>query len=356
MFILHTESSNNWGGQEIRILREALGMQRRGHTVVIAVQTGGRLAEKARLAGLKVYELDFSKRRGIRAINTLLRIIRGEKIDLVNTHSSMDAWLGGLAARFAGKKVIRTRHLSTPIRGGLNARLLYKTLADAVVTTSLAAKERVEEKTTPKVCLSIPTGIEPFHVNPDDVIAFRAKYNIAPDDILVGTLCIVRSWKGIDDLMQAANLLRDHPKIKWVIVGGGYIEQYEHKIDLKGILTFTGHIDPPYAALAAMDIFNLVSTAHEGVSQATLQASSLSKPLITTDIGGLPEVCINGETGLIVPPKNPEKIAEAVLKLAADPELRKKMGDRARVHVEKNFTFEQTLNQMQQIVESTVWQ
>src|SRR5580704_12337319 len=112
MKILHTESSRGWGGQEIRILREAEGMRMRGHEIILAVQTGGGLIAKARDAGFCVYELPFTKSSSLKTIFALVQLCRTHQIDLVNTHSSLDAWLGGIAARIAGRKVIRTRHLS----------------------------------------------------------------------------------------------------------------------------------------------------------------------------------------------------------------------------------------------------
>ena len=137
MNILHTESSNGWGGQEIRILKEALGLRLRGHEVVLAVVRGGKLADYARKEGFTVYEIDFRRSLALFALKNLLSILRRHRIDVVNTHSSLDAWLGGIAARLSGRMVVRTRHLSTPVRGGLNALLLYRGLADFVVTTSL---------------------------------------------------------------------------------------------------------------------------------------------------------------------------------------------------------------------------
>src|ERR1700733_8442991 len=136
MRLLHTESSRGWGGQEIRILREAEGMRARGHEVILAVNSGGGLIPRAREAGFIVYELPFKRFSALKTIYALVRICKAHNIDLINTHSSLDAWLGGIAARIANKKIIRTRHLSTAIRKGLNSRLLYKSLADFVVTTS----------------------------------------------------------------------------------------------------------------------------------------------------------------------------------------------------------------------------
>src|SRR5476649_1367585 len=99
MHILHTESSNGWGGQEIRILKESIGLRQRGHTIVFAVVCGGKLVDQARKEGFTVYEVDFRRISAFSALRELIRIIRRHQIDTINTHSSLDAWLGGLAAR-----------------------------------------------------------------------------------------------------------------------------------------------------------------------------------------------------------------------------------------------------------------
>ena len=135
MKILHLEASPGWGGQEIRILREAEGMREKGHEVILCVMKGGELINRACKAGFTCYPLSFYKKDWLYCLFRLLRLIRLHEIDLVNTHSSLDAWIGGIAARIAGIPVVRTRHLSTPIKKGWNSRILYGNLADFVVTT-----------------------------------------------------------------------------------------------------------------------------------------------------------------------------------------------------------------------------
>ncbi len=351
MPILHTESSNGWGGQEIRILKEAIGLRSRGHEIVFAIVRGGKLVEHARKAGFTVYEINYQKNKAFLVLRDLLKIIRRHKISIVNTHSSLDSWLGGIAGKIARCKVIRTRHLSTAVRGGLNAFLLYRCLADFIVTTSSAIIPKIAKlarlSTSRFQC--VPTGVEPFKVDPQKVQEFRDKLGVKENDILVGTVCVVRSWKGIQDLIEAARLLKGHPHLKWVVVGGGYLENFRHLVDESTPLTFTGHLDDPYTAVAALDIFTLLSTAHEGISQASLQAAYLKKPLITTTVGGLPEVCLDGVTGILVPPSSPEKVAEAVLRLASDAQLRETLGNAASKLVEEKFTMQHTLDQMEQV-------
>lgn len=362
MRILHTESSNGWGGQEIRILREAEGMRKRGHEVVFAVARGGGLVAKARASGFLVYEINFRKSNALYAILSLTRIISKHEIDLVNTHSSLDAWLGGIAARISGSKILRTRHLSTTIRTGLNSKLLYNTLADAVVTTSSAIVPIICEQAdiSPLQCRSIPTGVDLDvldRISETEVAAFRRELKMGSDDLLIGTACFVRSWKGINDFLRAAQLLKNIPNLKWVIVGGGYLEEYRPlvpQLGLENIVIFTGHLDNPFPAIAAMDVFLLLSTAHEGVSQASLQAAALSRPLVTTTIGGLPEVCIDGKTGFNVPPFSPEMVAEAIQKLIQDSSLRQRFGKNARTLVEEKFTFSKTLNDMEDVYQTLI--
>lgn len=356
MRILHTESSTGWGGQEIRILKEAEGMRGRGYEVCFVVKTGGQLVERARAAGFRVYELPFCRWRPFCTLYPLWRLIRKERIDIVNTHSSLDAWMGGIAARLAGRPVIRTRHLSTPIRPGLNSVLLYNKLADFVATTSSVIIPRIiaQSGISPTQIACVPTGIDPSKIvrDPAKTAAFRASLGVGATDILIGTVCVVRSWKGILDLLGAARLLKDRKDIKWVIIGGGYLDQYVPKVKEWGLesnVTFTGHLEDPFYAIDALDIFTLLSTAHEGISQASLQAAYLRKPLITTSVGGLPEVCLHERTGLVIPPASPSALVEAVLKLSQENRLRHQWGEAAHQLVNERFLFEQTLDAMQNI-------
>lgn len=356
MNILHLEASPGWGGQEIRILREAEGMRKRGHTVILGVMKGGGLIPRARDAGFIVHELNFHRSAWPFCLFKLLWIMRLYRIDLVNTHSSLDAWIGAIAARLSGRIVVRTRHLSTPIKAGLNSRLLYGRLADFVVTTCESIIPMICAQSRKKLdeCRSIATGVDPDKIaaRMDEAEAFRKKMDVKPDDFLVGTACFMRSWKGIDDFLKAADRLRNVSGLKWVIIGGGHAETYKKRaseMQLENIVHFTGHLDNPFPALKALDLFTLLSTAHEGVSQAILQAAYLEKPLVATATGGLGEVCIDQVTGLQVAPFSPDQVAKCILQLKENSNLRQFLGQNARQLVEKKFTLAHTLDQMEEV-------
>jgi Glycosyltransferase len=356
MNILHLEASSGWGGQEMRILHEAEGMRLRGHQITFAIMKQGLLAQKAREAGFTVYEMNFHKSGWLITLFRLLRLIKIRSIDVVNTHSSLDSWIGGIAARISKRKLVRTRHLSGAIRSGWNSRILYGSLADFVVTTceeivSQICRQSGRSKDT---CLSIPTGVEPERIccAPVERDQFREKLGLKPGQMLIGTACFMRSWKGIDDFLQAAHKLRNEPAIRWVIIGGGHFDTYKKKADqlhLDGLVHFTGHLDNPYPALAALDVFALLSTANEGVSQAILQAAYLEKPLLATPTGGLREVCIPGSTGIRVDCFSPDQVVSAALSLQRDPALRARMGQKAKRLVEERFVFKKTLDEMEKV-------
>lgn len=361
MNILHLEASPGWGGQEMRILLEAEGMRERGHTVILGVMRGGKLIEEARRKNFIVYELNFKKSGWIITCLYLLKIFWKHQIDLVNTHSSLDSWIGGIVARLARKSVVRTRHLSTPVKPGLNSRLVYGKLADFVVTTCtsiIPSLTRQSGKPNHLFC-SIATGVNPekIQVKSEEISEFREKYGFKKSDFLIGTACFMRSWKGIDDLLEAAHLLRNVPRLKWVIIGGGHADRHlkrAEELNLKEIVIFTGHLARPYPALGALNVFTLLSTANEGVSQAILQAAYLCKPLIATSTGGLNEVCLEGLTGFQVPSFAPRAVADRVLKFYHDRSLCEKFGKKANELVLEKFTLKQTLDGMDSVYKQIV--
>jgi len=345
---LHLEASKGWGGQEIRILTEAISMREQGHQVWFGVQKGAILGKKALQNGFQVNFLDFRRRFFLFTILYLFFFLLIRKIDIVVTHSSRDSWQGGIAAKLAKCRVIRTRHLSTKTRAGMNAYVLYHLLADKVITTceSVAQQIRKDARLRDERCRSIPTGVEP------QIIDEKLKTSIfkKPSPFVLGTACILRSWKGLDTLVEALSILKHEEEISLLILGDGpmmpHLKKQAEQLGVLDKIIFTGHLENPFPAIAAMDLFLLLSTANEGVSQASLQAAYLAKPLITTATGGLKEVTITGKTGIIVPPNSPQAVAEAILKLKNNPELRSQYGQAAKALLLEKFQWNHTMQSL----------
>lgn len=355
--VLHTEASLGWGGQEMRILREIVGLSQRGWNMMLACDPESGLFLHALKYNIPLIPLKFNYLDSWQIIKQLRAALREYDVGIIHTHSSVDAWLGGIAARMSRRCVIRTRHLSTPIKGGWNAKLLYDHLADAVICTSQNAVDQLRLHLPNKNLVEcIATGIDEVVLDHAmrDVSAARKELGLHEGDVAIGTACVLRSWKGIEEFLASANKLHHIPHVRFFIFGAGPGLEHYQKLAKEQFpqahVTFTGHLDPVSRALAAMDIVCLLSTAHEGISQATLQAAYLSKPLVTTNIGGLPQVCIDQQTGILVPPKDSQAVTKALSTLIENHAFRDRLGKKGRQLVQNSFTMSKSLDAIENVL------
>ena len=136
MKILHTESSLGYGGQEMRIVKEAQGMQHLGHEVQLVCPEQAQIGGLAQKNGLSVQFLPIGRKK-ISAVFTLLKWLKENPQDVINTHSSTDSWLVALSTRLLSRRpaIVRTRHISAPVNDSISSRWLYTKSCDHIVTT-----------------------------------------------------------------------------------------------------------------------------------------------------------------------------------------------------------------------------
>ena len=347
--ILHTESSLGWGGQERRILAEASAMRERGHHLLLAGDPRGELLGRGERAGFRVFPLNFGGWRNLGAGWTLRRLVQRQKVDFLNTHSSLDSWVGMLALTGMQKPLwVRTRHLSTPVRGSWPTRRLYQT-PRATITTSEGIKELLQQRVgvDPEQVFSIPTGVSLTEFAPREAeAALRSRWQIPADSFIWGMVSVLRSWKGHLYALEAlGELVAAGLKTHLLVVGEGpyrsLIEPRIKELGLEAQVRLVGYQEEVAPWLALMDVVVMASYGHEGVPQAALQALAMGKPVVGTTVGGIPEVVRPGETGLLTPPKDPQALASALRQLRDHPELRVEMGSRGRELVVQKYSVEQ---------------
>lgn len=348
--LLHTEWARGWGGQEIRVLQESLEFQRRGYRVLIACQPDGQLFARASEAGLPVFALKLRKGPGLGAVLKAMSIIKRENVDLVHTHSSVDAWKCGLAGKLLGIPVVRSRHLSTPIHPGRLNRFLYSVLADRVITSGQAIKDAMVARNgvPAKRIVSVPAGIDEKRFTPQvSGAAVRREFGIAERDFLVVIVAVLRRWKGHEYLVPAIKALSEHLPLRLLIVGAG---PQEHNLrtlvsdlGLENHVFMAGHRQDVPACMAAADCVVLTSTGNEATSQVIPQAQAMKKPVIATDVGGLAEVVTDRQTGLLVPPRDPAALALAIRWLHDHPAEAAAMAEQGYRHTLRHFTFDKMI-------------
>jgi glycosyltransferase involved in cell wall biosynthesis len=358
--ILHTEASLGWGGQERRILVEALAMRRRGHRPAFVCDPRGELCRRARLQNFPVTPLVFGGLQNLGAWLKLRRHLSGEAFDILNTHSSLDSWVGTLAWRSLRipPLLVRTRHLSTRVRINYPTRWLYRTPA-AIITTGQVTKDLLVERlgVPARRIYSIPTGVELAEFAPQDKSReLLAQVQIPADAFVFGSVAVLRSWKGHLYLLEAFHeLLQQGARAFLLLVGEGpyrvVIEEKIAQLGLEHRVRLAGFRDQVAPWFALMDVKVLASYANEGVPQSLLQAQAMALPVVGTAVGGIPEVILHEETGLLVPPRDPRALAQAMGRLLADPEYRAHLGRRGREVVVEKFSMEQMAAEVEAVYE-----
>ena len=176
MHIVHTESSQGWGGQEIRILSESEGMRARGHRVTVIAPASARVHQEAQRRGIETADLPLA-RKSLRGVVALRRWLAAHPVDVINTHSSTDSWIVAVACSTlrAPPAIVRTRHVSVPIAKNAATRWLYTGATRHIVTTGETLRRQLidENRFPPERLTSVPTGIDARRFAPGDRAAAR---------------------------------------------------------------------------------------------------------------------------------------------------------------------------------------
>ncbi len=359
MKILHTENSQGWGGQEIRILTEARGMIERGHEVHLIAPRESRIFEEAGKRKVPVTALPIAKKRlpGLLALRAWLK---SNPVDVINTHSSTDSWLAALACATLAKAppIVRTRHVSAPVATNAAARWLYTRAARMVVTTGEALKQQLvrDNGFAAEHLVSIPTGIDLQHFVPvADAAAkdaVRTRLRLPRDRQLIGIVATLRSWKGHRFLIEAFARLK-YQDVHLVLVGDGpqreALEALVRQLGVQDRVTLPGNQTDVVPWLQAMDVFALPSYANEGVPQSILQAFACALPVVTTSAGAISEVAVDGETALVVPMQDAGALAAGLERLLGDAALRARLGSNALAQAQERHGIDNMLDRMEAV-------
>ncbi|HEV8243338.1 MAG TPA: glycosyltransferase [Nitrospirales bacterium] len=355
--VLQTESALELGGEEFRVLAEVEGLVQRGHRVILALRPNSQLQGLASAQGVPVETVMMEKWLYPIAILFLVRLISRYTIDIVHTHGSRDSWIAAIAGRLSRRKpvIIRTRHKSVPIADNFLNRILYTRLTDRIITTGERVRQDLIQRNRfdGSRIVSIPTGVDLglFRPRPDDG-AFRAELGIAPQEFLVGMVSFLRDYKGYRYYIEAARLvLEREAMVRFLIVGDGpEQEALRAQIDQLGLtdrVIMTGHREDIPNILSALDLFVLTSIDAEGLPQVITQALAMEKPVVASNVGAVSEVVMHGQTGLLVPPRDPDAMAEQILLLMKDRDLGRRLAYNGRRLVEERYSLATMLDRVE---------
>lgn len=314
---------------------------------------------------LEVYKI--RKLYGVRAIKECLRLssyLRQNRIDIVHAYNFYANVFALPAARLAQVPVLLASIRDTGEYWTARQRAVNKVvcrLADRVVVNAEAIKRGlVAEGYRPEHIAVIPNGIlcpplKPAHEGP-----LHQELGLSPEDVLIGVVSRIARLKGLEYFLDAApQVLARIPRAKFLIIGDNSFEpQYREELKrqvvtlgLQDHVIFTGfRLDVPNI-LSSLAVSVLPSVSGEGLSNSLLESMAAALPVVATNVGGNPEVVVDGETGLLVPCRDSAALAEAICRVLLTPGLRQTFGQAGRRRVLDHFSNERMIRTVERLYE-----
>lgn len=315
---------------------------------------------------VKMFETPTIRREGallkykyLTALPSLLKSIKNFKPDIIHAHYASSYGLLGALSRFHPLiiSVWGSDVFSFPLKSLIHKKILIYTLnkADEILSTSHVMKKEASLYTKKEI------KVTPFGVDLNQFTSKNVESLFSQEDIVIGTIKTLEEKYGIEYLLRAFKILNDkypNKQLKLLIVGGGSLESHlkklAHNLGIEKNTIFSGSVPfsdtPKYHNMLSVSVSVSVSNS-ESFGVAIIEASACEKPVVVSNVGGLPEVVEDKITGFIVPPKNPEATANAIDKLILDKNLREKMGKAGRERVSRLYNWEDNVQQMINIYE-----
>jgi len=332
------DSLDGTGGAERFAVGLALALPREEFDVGVCVThtAEGSLPAELEAAGVSCLQLGRRGRWDLLPLRRLGAILRAHRIDVLHCHKFGSNVWGSLIGRLAGVPVI-VAHEHTwsyhgqPLRKFLDGQVIGR-LAHAFVAVSDADRRRMIaiEGVAPRKAITIPTGFVPRPRAAEGNL--RAELGISADSPVVGTVTALRPQKALEVLLDAFALLRvTMPNAELVVVGDGpsrkTLEAHARGLGLTGV-HFTGVRNDLAVLLDGIDVAAM-SSDYEGLPLFAFECLHHRTPLVATAVGGLPDLIQDNRTGLLVAPRDPDALAEALEGLLRDPERRARMAGAA---------------------------
>lgn len=326
----------------MRILEEVQWLDEHGHAGWVGARPGSKILEEARQKNIPCLEVNLRSNFNPASTFRLLSFIRQNKIEVVNTHSSKDAWHGAWLRLF-GVPVVRTRHVVQAIKPGFFHKLIWTAGCDHIIAAANAVQKQLMDAGCGPASKFSVVGewIDPVRFKPrEPSAALRSEWD-ARALRTAGLIGMFRSDKGHRHFVEAGlRLAGKFPDARFVLVGGdvgsgNLRHELQERVKSAGAekqIFFYGYWSDVPDLIASLNVIVIASTGVEAQSRIAPQAFAMKRPVVATRVGGVPELVRDGETGLLVPPGDAEALAGAIEETWEDPAA-------TRDRVEKAYNF-----------------
>ena len=361
--VIHLVEELTIGGLEKILTSIVLNLDKKKYNVSVwCLREGGFFANKLAKEGIDFKILHISTSRNPLSIYKLYKLLKSRKFDIIHTHAYSAGTIGRMSAFLAGVPVIISHNHS--VYDYYNRRYHFvewflSLITDRVVCVSDIANRFANEtqRINARKLITIHNGIDSeYTVLEKRTSGLRKELGIPVDHSVICTIAHLEEHKGVKYLLESASLLlQSRNDVSFLVVGEGALKE-KLKIlcaDLKieENVIFAGERGDIPEILSLTDIFVLPSL-REGLPLTILEAMACGKPVIATNVGGIPEVVKDGVSGILISPKDPEALHSAINELLGDREKLKKMGHNGKRVYSESFDSKTMIGKIEDLYDS----
>ncbi len=352
MFSLQIDTARTWRGGQQQVLLTTRGLSARGHRVVVVAHPEGELRRRLP-AEMEVVPLAPRNEVDLPAAWRLSRVIRDLQPDIVHAHDPHGVAVAATALSMASPPrrpaLVAARRVDFHIKANSFSRWKYRQV-DRFVTASEAIRAMLlEDGVSPDRVVTVHEGIDVDRVASAEALNLREEYWFPPHSLIVGNIAALVPHKGQKFLIDAAAIVvREMPEARFLVVGEGELHaSLEHQIrhlHLAQHVILAGFRTDALRVLKGLDLF-VMSSVTEGLGTSLLDAMAAGRPIVATRAGGIPEVVVHGETGLLVPPRDAAALAGAILEVLRDPARRQRFAEAGFARVRERFSVDRMVEE-----------
>lgn len=372
--ILYVIENIFFGGGERAFAQFINELDKEKYEIYVGCLPGGIFEGKIKNSA-RILHFNFRNKFNLGLVYQLVKIIKEKDIQIVHSQGGRADFFARVAARIAKVPAVVST-VAMPVEGydvGLLRKAVYvmfdrfsERFVDRFIVVSetlrerLIKKHRIPSEKIVKICNGIEA--EDYHIDSEFGYKIKDEFSIEPDAKLIGTVGRLVWQKGLTYFIQAIKHIVDSElqiagKIKFLIIGEGNerksLEKLVMKLGIENNVIFTGFRKDVKEILQALDIFVLPSI-REGQPIILLEAMAMGKPIVATDIEGVNETVVDGLTGILLPPRDPHLLAEAIMYSLKDSKKAQEMGQAGRKIAEEKFNLKDKIKQHAQLYETII--
>lgn len=352
MFTLQIDTAHSWRGGQNQVLLTARGLHARGHRVVVVAHPEGEL--RKRLGNeLEVVPLAPRNEIDLPAAWRLARLIRERQPDLVHAHDphGVAAAATALSMGVGPRRpwLVAARRVDFRLKANSFSRWKYRQVNRFIASSDAIRAMLVSDGVAAERVITVREGVDIARIARTEPARLREEYWFPAHSLVVGNIAALVPHKGQKYLIDAAAaVVRTMPHARFVILGEGELRAtLEHQVKqlhLGQHVVLAGFRTDVLAQLKGLDLF-VMSSVTEGLGTSLLDAMAAARPIVATTAGGIPEVVAHGETGLLVPPREADALAGAILALLQDDDRRRRMGESGLARAQAMFSVDRMVEE-----------